>query len=225
MALSDTEFQNLAPHLELVSLSRSQVLYQPGEAITYVYFPHQAVVSLLSTMEDGSTIEVGLVGREGMAGIPVIMGGNITNHQAFVQVPGDAMRLKAEVLKAEFNRGSQLQILLLRYIQALLAQISQSVACNRFHTVEQRLARWILLVQDSTTSNQLPLTQEFLAQMLGTRRSSVTVAAGTLSQAGMISYSRGCITVLDREALEVTSCECYKVIKDTFAQSLNNQKI
>jgi len=221
-ALPASEYERLAPHLQLVSLSLNQVLYEPNGPIKYVYFPNHSMVSLVSIMEDGSTIEVGLVGSEGMVGVPVILGGNITTTKAFVQVSGSALRMDADLLKSEFNRGGQLQILLLRYTQALLTQVSQSVACNRFHTIEERLARWMLLVGDAVKSDEFMLTQEFISQMLGTRRSGVTVAAGTLSQAGMLRYSRGKITILNREALQATSCECYGVIKDEFTRLLSN---
>lgn len=222
-ALPTHEYQRLVPHLELVKLSLHQIIYEPNEPITHVYFPHQAVVSLVTSMEDGSTIEVGLVGSEGMVGIPVILGGNITNNQAFVQIAGAGMRMDANILKTEFNRSGPLQTLLLRYCQALLTQVSQSAACNRFHTIEERLARWMLLVQDCVGSDELALTQEFIAQMLGTRRSGVTVAAGTLQKAGMLRYTRGRITIVNREVLEATACECYRVISDEFARLLANE--
>ncbi|MBW4499373.1 MAG: Crp/Fnr family transcriptional regulator [Scytonema hyalinum WJT4-NPBG1] len=221
-ALPANEYQRLVPHLELVKLSLHQVLYEPNEPITHVYFPHEAVGSLVTSMEDGSTIEVGLVGSEGMVGIPVILGGNMTNNRAYVQIPGAAMRMDANILKTEFNRGGPLQTLLLRYCQALLTQVSQSAACNRFHIIEKRLARWMLLVQDSVESDEFALTQEFIAQMLGTRRSGVTEAAGSLQQAGMLRYTRGRITIVNREALEATACECYRVISDEFARLLAN---
>lgn len=221
-ALPASEYERLAPHLQLVSLPIRQVLYEPNEPIKYVYFPIGSMVSLVSIMKDGSTIEVGLVGNEGMVGIPVILGGNITTTQAFVQVSDNALRMDADLLKSEFNRGGQLQLLLLRYTQALLTQVSQSAACNRFHTIEERLARWMLLVADAVESDEFMLTQEFISQMLGTRRSGVTVAAGTLSQAGMLRYSRGKITILNREALEATSCECYGVIRYEFTRLLSN---
>ena len=220
-ALPAEEYQRLVPHLELVSLPLEQVLYEPGEAISHVYFPFRSMVSLVSPMEDGSTVEFGVVSNEGMVGTPVVWGGNTTTHRAMVQIQERGLRMKAELLQAEFNRGSALQSLLLRYTQALFTQASQAAACNRLHTLEERLARWLLTVQDRIQSDELPLTQEFIAQMLGTRRSGVTVTAGTLSQAGMIRYSRGKITILNRESLEATSCECYRVIKDDFDRLLD----
>ena len=219
-ALPAEDYQRLVPHLELVSLSLEKVIYEPGEPITHVYFPHQAIVSLVSTMEDGSTVEVGVVGNDGMVGIPVFLGGNTTTNRAFVQLAGSGMRMEAIRLKAEFNRAGSLQSLLLRYTQALLTEVSQLAACNRAHRVEERLARWLLTVSDRVQSDQFPLTQEFISQMLGVRRSGVTVAAGILSQAGIIRYTRGKITVLNREDLEATSCECYGTIKNEFERLL-----
>ncbi|MEP0928902.1 MULTISPECIES: Crp/Fnr family transcriptional regulator [Cyanophyceae] len=171
-------------------------------------------------MEDGSTIEVSLVGREGMAGILAILGGTTKSHRAYVQIPGQAMRMSAVTLKAEFDRGGPLQSILLRYCQALFSQAAQAIACNRFHSTEQRLARWLLLVRDCVQSDTFLLTQEFIGEMLGVPRSSVTVAAGNLSQAGIIHYARGQVTILDGEALETCSCECYNAIRSEFAHLL-----
>jgi len=221
-ALPFEEYQRLLPHLELVSLSLNQVLYEIDEPITHVYFPQQSVVSLVALMEDGATIEVGIVGQEGMVGILAILGGMTKAHRAIVQIEDSAMRMKANVLKTEFNRGGMLQSLLLRYVQSLLAQATQTLACNRFHIAEERLARWLLLVQDSMRSDEFLLTQEFIGQMLGIRRSSVTVAAGNLSRVGLIDYKRGRITILDRAGLEEFSCECYGVIRDETAQVLGD---
>lgn len=219
-ALPETEYQRLIPHLELVSLSRGQVLYDAGELIEHVYFFNQGLCSLVTFMENGTIVEVGLVGKEGMVGLPVCWGGKTTINQAMVQISGTAMRMKAEHLKIEFNRGDTLHSLLLRHTQALFTHTCQSTACNRLHTIEERLARWLLSVQDRMESDVLPLTQEFLSHMLGARRSGVTVAAGILSQAGMIRYSRGKITILDRESLEAIACECYGVIKDEYDRLL-----
>ncbi|MBD2039389.1 Crp/Fnr family transcriptional regulator [Microcoleus sp. FACHB-672] len=220
-ALPAEEYQRLVPYLEKVELNNHQVLYNPNELIEFVYFPTQGVVSLLYAMEDGSTVEVGIVGAEGMVGIPVILGGMKTTNLALVQVAGYGMRLKASLLKSEFERGGVLQTLLLRYSQALLSFVSQTAACNRLHTLEERLSRWLLLVQHRLQSDELPLTQEYISQMLGTRRSGVTVAAGTLQQAGIISYKRGKINILNQENLEATACECYQVIQSEFARLLN----
>ncbi|MBD1841814.1 Crp/Fnr family transcriptional regulator [Coleofasciculus sp. FACHB-64] len=222
-ALPDEEYERLVPHLEPVSLPLNQVLYELGVPIEYVYFPQQGIVSLLSVLEDGSTVEAGMVGNDGMVGLPIILGGNKTSNRALVQVAGNGMRMKAEQLRSEFKRGGVLQSLLLRYTQALLTQVSQGVACNRLHTIEERLARWLLTVQDRVESDQFPLTQEFIAQMLGTRRSGVTVAAGTLSKAGTIRYSRGKITILNQGDLEAISCECYGIIKAEFGRLLGTE--
>jgi len=220
-ALPDAEYQRLIPHLEHVSLSLKQVLYEVGEPIEYVYFPHQSIVSALSTMEDGSMVEVGLVGNDGIVGIPAALGDNITATTAMVQVPDSAMRMKASLLKSEFQRGGSLQSLLLRYMQAQHAFVSQNAACNRLHYLEGRLARWLLLVCDRVKSNELPLTHEFMSQMLGVRRAGVTEAANMLQQSGLIRYTRGKITILNREELEATSCECYEIIKGEYARLLS----
>lgn len=222
-ALPASEYQRLAPQLELVELSRDQVLYAEGELISHVYFLNQGLVSLVSIMENGSIVEVGLVAKEGMVGMPVCWGGNTTTTSAMVQIPGNAMKMKAELLKTEFDRGGSLQRLLLRYTQALYTQVSQSAACNRLHTLEERLARWLLTIHDRMQSDTFPLTQEFISHMLGTRRSGVTEAASTLQQAGMIRYTRGKITILDQENLESTACECYGVIKNEFARLLGTE--
>lgn len=219
-ALPASDYQRLVPHLKLVSLEVPQILYQAGEPIAQVYFPDQGAVSIVTTMEDGSTVEAGIVTNQGMVGIPVILGDNSTTTTAFVQVSGAAMRMNADVLKSEFNRGGAIQTLLLSYVQALYSELAQGSACNRLHTLEERLARWLLTVSDRLESEDFPLTQEFLSQMLGVRRSGVTVAASTLSRAGMISYHRGHISILNREDLEATSCECYRVIQNEFARLL-----
>jgi len=224
-ALPDAEYQRLIPHLERVELSFKQVLHEVGEPIEYVYFPHRGIVSLLSTMADGSMVEVGLVGNEGIVGIPATLGDNIATTTAIVQVPGSGMRMKASVLKTEFGRGGSWQSLLLRYLQALFAFVSQNAACNRLHHLDGRLARWLLLVYDRVESNELPLTHEFIGQMLGVRRAGVTEAANTLQQAGLIRCTRGKITILNREELQAASCECYEIIQGEFARLLNTEHI
>ncbi|MDZ8183722.1 MAG: Crp/Fnr family transcriptional regulator [Nostoc sp. ChiSLP02] len=222
-SLPATEYQRLVPHLEPVNLPIRQVLYAAGEPITHVYFLSHAVASLVCNLEDGSTVEAGVISNDGMVGLPVIWGGNSTTTTAFIQTAGSGMKMKAEVLIEEFNRGKELQRLLLRYTQALFTQVTQTAACNRLHTIEERLARWLLIVGDRMQSDTFPLTQEFIAQMLGCRRSGVTVAAGTLSRAGIISYKRGNITILNRDDLENTSCECYSIIKNEYARLLGTQ--
>ncbi|MBE8968884.1 Crp/Fnr family transcriptional regulator [Nostocales cyanobacterium LEGE 12452] len=221
-ALPTSDYERLVPHLKLVSLPTRQVLYEPGEPITHVYFPQNAVVSIVTVMEDVSTVEVGIVSNEGMVGIPVILGGKTTTTKAFIQVAGAGMQMDADVFKTEFNRGGAIQKLLLRYVRAVYTELTQSCACNRLHTLEERLARWLLTVSDRFESDDFPLTQEFIAQMLGVRRSGVTVAASTLSRAGMIRYQRGQISILNREDLEATSCECYRVIQKEFTRLLGN---
>ncbi|HYX15175.1 MAG TPA: Crp/Fnr family transcriptional regulator [Nostoc sp.] len=222
-ALPASDYERLVPHLKLVALPLRKVLYEAAEPIAQVYFPHKAVVSIVTAMEDGSTVEARLVSNGGMVGIPVILGDNTTTTTGLVQVSGAAMQINADILKAEFNRGGAIQILLLRYVQAVYSELAQGTACNRLHTLEERLARWLLIVSDRLESEDFPLTQEFVSQMLGVRRSGVTVAASTLSRAGMISYQRGNISILNREDLEATSCECYQVIQNEFARLLGKK--
>ncbi|WP_016953100.1 Crp/Fnr family transcriptional regulator [Anabaena sp. PCC 7108] len=221
-ALPKSDFEHLAPHLELVSLSSGQNIFEAEEPIKYIYFPETAVISLLCIMDNGSSVEVGLVSKEGMAGIPVILGDDITNITANAQVPGNALRIDADQVKTEFDRGGAIQNLLLRYVKTVYIEIAQSAACNRLHTLEERLSRWLLTVADRLHSDEFPLTQEFISHMLGVRRSGVTVAANTLSKAGMINYHRGNIKIINREALEESSCECYKVIKNEYARLIGN---
>ncbi len=223
-ALLEPEYQCLVPHLEHVSLPLGQVLHKRGESIEYVYFPHRGIVSLLSTPEEGSTIEVGLVGHEGIVGIPSVLGDNIAIATAMVQLAGCGMMMEASLLKTEFYQGGSLQSLLLRYTQALYALASQNAACNRLHQFDQRLARWLLLVCDFVGSNELPLTQEFISKMLGVRRSGVTEAANRFQQVGLIGYNRGRITILNRQKLEAASCSCYGIITGEYARLLGTEK-
>ncbi len=222
-ALPASDYQRLIPHLKLVPLPNRQVLYQTGEPITQVYFPNKAVVSIVTTMEDGSTVEVGLVSNEGMVGIPVILGNNITTTTALVQISDTAMQIDADILRSEFNRGTALQSLLLCYVQGVYTQIVQESACNRLHQLEERLARWLLTVSDRLESNEFPLTQEFISQILGVNSAGVSEAASTLSQAGIIIYHCGQIKILNREALEKTSCECYQILEEEFVRLLGNK--
>jgi CRP-like cAMP-binding protein len=219
-ALPASDYERLVPHLKLVKLSNRQILYEAGEAIAQVYFPNKAVVSIITTMKDGSTVEAGLVSNEGMVGIPVILGDNITSTTALVQVPDSAMQMDADILRSELNHGTALKSVLLRYVQGMYTQIAQASACNRLHKLERRLARWLLTVSDRLESEEFPLTQEFISQMLGVRRAGVTEAANILSEAGIITYHRGQINILNREALEKTSCECYQIIEDEYARLL-----
>jgi CRP-like cAMP-binding protein len=219
-ALPETEYQRLVDHLQPVNLISGEILLEANEPVQKIYFPQQAMISLVSIMMDGSTTEIGLIGNEGMIGLSAVLGGNFTTSRTIVQVSGSALQISADIVRREFQRGKKLQQLLLLYTQALLTQVSQSAACNRQHNIEERLARWLLSVQDCVLQNELPLTQEFIANMLGTRRSGVTVAAGILQQAGMIRYSRGRISILDQERLEETACECYRLVQNEFIRLL-----
>jgi len=206
----------LFPNLELIDMPYGKVLYESGDTMQYVYFPIDSIVSLLYVMENGASAEVSVVGNEGFVGIALLMGGDSTPSQAMVQSAGHAYRLHSEILKSEFARGAGLQFVLLRYTQALMTQMSQTALCYRHHSVEKQLCRWLLLSLDRLPSNQLDMTQELIANMLGVRREGVTEAARRLQGAGMIRYRRGCITVLDREKLEAHVCECYAVVRKVF---------
>ncbi|MGB3692460.1 MAG: Crp/Fnr family transcriptional regulator [Spirulinaceae cyanobacterium] len=223
-ALPEVEYQRLVPHLEFVLLPLGKVILEPNEPVKEVYFPQRAMISLVSIMMDGSTTEIGLIGNEGMIGLSAILGGTGTTSRSIVQIAGTAMKLPAHIVQQEFSRGEKLQKLLLLYTQALLTQVSQSAACNRQHTIEERLARWLLSVYDCVLQDELPLTQEFIANMLGIRRSGVTVAAGTLQQAGMISYRRGKIKIINHEDLEATACECYRLVQSEFIRLLGSRR-
>jgi CRP-like cAMP-binding protein len=207
------EYQHLLPNLQPLDFSLGEVLYESSERLDSVYFPTNAVVSLLYTMANGSTAEMGLVGSDGVVGVALFLGGETTPNRAVVQVAGHAFKMKAKVLQEEFARGGPFQLALLRYTQALITQISQTAVCNRLHTVEQRLCRWLLLSQDRVRSDELRMTQEFISNMLGGRRESVTVAAGRLQDAGLIQYARGNIKILNRPGLESIVCECYSIVK------------
>jgi CRP-like cAMP-binding protein len=211
---SADERTRLGPSMQSIPLALGQILYEPGGRLDHVYFPTSAVVSCLYTTRDGSTAEVALVGNDGLLGIALFLGSETNPHRAVVQIGGSALRIPARVLRAEFARGGQLQHVLLRYTQALITQISQTAVCNRLHSVEQRLCRWLLLCHDRAPGPEILMTQEFLANMLGGRRESVTVAAGHLQDAGLIHYSRGHITLVDRKGLEATVCECYQIVED-----------
>lgn len=223
-ALPESEYERLAPHLELIALDSGRILHEPHEHLKYAYFPQSAMISLVSLMEDGATTEIGLIGSEGIVGLPIILGGKGSTSRGIVQIEGTAWRLHGSILKREFQRNETLYQLLLLYIQARLTQVSQTAACNRRHTVQERLARWLLSVYDGVQQDELLLTQEFIADMLGTRRSGVTVAANMLQAAGIIKYRRGKITILNREELENTSCECYKVIQNEFIRLLGSKR-
>src|SRR6478735_3814338 len=220
LALPATESARLLPQLELVPMPLGDVLYESGSQLRYVYFPTTCIVSLLYVMEDGASAEIAIVGNEGILGISLFMGGETTPSRAVVQSEGHAFRLKAQLLKNEFHRFGPMLHLLLRYTQALITQMAQTAVCNRHHSVDQQLCRWLLLSLDRLSSNELRMTQELIANMLGVRREGVTEAAGKLQAAGLIHYSRGHITVLDRPGLEQRTCECYAVVKKEYDRLL-----
>ena len=212
-ALPAADYESLLPDLEFVTLPLGLAVFESGSKLRHLYFPASGIVSLLYAMENGASTEIAVIGNEGVVGIALFMGGESTPSRAVVQSAGHAYRLKAAVLKAEFDRGGPLQHLLLRYTQALIAQMTQTAVCNRHHAVDQQLCRWLLLSLDRIPSNELAMTQELIANMLGVRREGVTEAAGKLQAAGLIRYRRGHITVLDRPKLEARVCECYAVVK------------
>lgn len=212
-ALSLAVRDRLRPHFKLVRLALGQVLYESGGTLKHVYFPTDAIVSLLYVMEDGASAEIAVVGNDGVVGVSLFMGGGSTSSRAVVQSAGFACRLSASDFKAEVDRHSELLILMLRYTQALITQMSQTAVCNRHHSVAQQLCRWLLLSIDRLPTNTLVMTQELMASMLGVRREGVTIAAGMLQKAGVIEYRRGRIVVLDRARLEEMSCECYAVVR------------
>jgi len=219
-ALLKADYDRLFPNLELIEMPLGQVLCESGDKLKHVYFPTTSIVSLLYVMENGASAEIAVVGNEGILGVPILLGGDSTPSRAVVQSAGLGYRMKAQLLKNEFNKAGQLQILLLRYTQALITQMAQTAVCNRHHSVEQQLCRWLLLSIDRLSGNELHMTQELIANMLGVRREGVTEAAGALQHLGLIIYSRGHIKVLDRKGLEAKSCECYQVVKNEFDRLL-----
>jgi CRP-like cAMP-binding protein len=222
-ALPGEVYGCLRPALEPSFFGLGEVVYEVGRRMEHIYFPTTSVVSLIYTMENGNTAEKGLVGNEGVVGIALFMGGDTTPNQAVAQVAGGALKMKAQAMLAEFRRGGAFQLALLRYTQALVTQISQTAVCNRLHPVEKRLCRWLLLTRDRLPSDQILMTQEFIAHMLGVRREGVTAAAHHLHAVGLIRYHRGQITILDRTGLEAAACECYQVVKNEFDRLLGQQ--
>ncbi|MEJ2013756.1 MAG: Crp/Fnr family transcriptional regulator [Anaerolineales bacterium] len=218
--LPEAERERLFPHLEPITMPLGRALYESGDRLEHVYFPTTAIVSLLYIMEDGASAEIAVVGNEGIVGIALFMGGETMPNRAVVQSAGHAYRLSGQLLKQEFNRGGALQHLLLRYTLAMLTQMAQTAVCNRHHSVDQQLCRWLLLSLDRLPANELSMTQELIANMLGVRREGVTEAAGKLQKAGLIHYSRGRIKVLDRPGLEARVCECYEVVRQEFDRLL-----
>ncbi|MGA2639706.1 MAG: Crp/Fnr family transcriptional regulator [Spirochaetia bacterium] len=218
--LPGSESVRLVPQLELVPLPLGKALYESGDRLNHVYFPTTAIVSLLYVMENGASAEIAVVGNEGIVGIAVFMGGESMPNRAVVQSEGQAYRLQGQLLKEEFNRGGALQHLLLRYTLAMLTQMAQTAVCNRHHSVDQQLCRWLLLILDRLPAHELSMTQGLIANMLGVRREGATEAAGKLQSAGLIHCSRGRITVLDRPSLEARVCECYEVVRQEFHRLL-----
>jgi CRP-like cAMP-binding protein len=219
-ALPAAEWARWLPALELVDMSLGQVLYESGMAMTHVYFPTTSIVSLLYVLEDGASAEIAVVGNEGIVGISLFMGGDTTPSRAVVQSAGHGYRMRAGLLKEEFNRSGPVLHLLLRYTQALITQMTQTAVCNRHHTLDQQLCRWLLLSLDRLQGPELVMTQELIANMLGVRREGVTEAAVNLQKAGLIRYRRGHITVLDRQGLEQRTCECYAVVHKEYDRLL-----
>ena len=221
-ALSDNELDQLTPRLRPFQLEIGDVLYEPDDEIDHVYFPTSGIISLLAAFADGTTVEAGVIGTEGMAGTPVALGVRSTPHQALVQIEGRALRMSAEDLRAEAKRDGALLKSMLRYTNAMFVQVAQTAACNRLHSVEQRLARWLLLSHDRVEGDEFELTQEFMARMLGVRRAGVSVAANQLREIGAIDYRRGNVSVLNRTVLEGICCECYQLVKDEYDRSLKS---
>ena len=219
-ALPDAEWQRWLPQLERVEMPLGQVLYESGGTLSHVYFPTTAIVSLLYVMENGASAEIAVVGNEGIVGISLFMGGDSTSSRAVVQSAGLGLRLKAQIMKDDFNRAGPVLHLLLRYTQALITQMAQTAVCNRHHSLDQQLCRWLLLSLDRLQGNELVMTQELIANMLGVRREGVTEGALKLQQAGLIRYARGHISVLDRDGLQKRSCECYVVVKKEYDRLL-----
>jgi CRP-like cAMP-binding protein len=218
--LPSDAWQRLVPHLELVRLRLGDVVYECGGKLSHAYFPTSSIVSLLYVLEDGASAEIAVVGNDGMLGVALFMGGETMPNRAVVQSEGYAYRLRSQLLKNEFNRFGSMERLLLRYTQSLLTQMAQTAVCNRHHTVQQQLCRWLLVTLDRLPSNELLMTQELIANMLGVRREGVTEAAGKLQRRGLIKYSRGHITVVDRPRLEEAACECYRVVKREYDRLL-----
>ena len=217
-ALPDEEYQRLLPDLEPVELPQHQVLYYAGDKFDYAYFPSHSLVSTVAIMENGSTTEIRVIGNEGMVGLPIILDTGYTNSTSIVQVGDGGYRISAERLQEEMNSNGLLKRLLMRYVQARFIQLGQTAACNRHHTIEQRFARWLLLVRDSIQQDEFKLTQEFISQMLGVRRSGVTAVASKFQQAGIISYKRGLIRIVSGQRLEACTCECYQLIYQEFSR-------
>lgn len=213
-SLSPQKYESVLPHMEQVHLMRGQILNEIGLTIDYAYFPMDGMISLISAIEDGGTIEIGFTGNDGVVGLSVVLGVKVSPYRAIVQIPSVAMRIRANVLKSEFDQGGRLRVVLLRYAHALLTQVSQFAVCNHFHKVEKRLCLWLLITRDLLQADTFEFTQEFLANMLGVPRTSVTMIASSLQKAGLIHYRRGKIQLLNHRGLESNVCECYRNIKE-----------
>ena len=213
-ALPAEELEHFFSELQPVSLSLRQVLYEAGARFEHVYFIEEGVASILTEMADGSTIEVGMIGIEGIVGVPALLGGESSAQQVIVQVPGNALRMTAALCKAAFDQSHQVRRVMLRFAEAILNLSAQTAACNRLHSIEQRCARWLLMAIDRTQTDNIPLTHEFLASMLGVRRAGVTVTAGELQRSGLIRYHHGQLTIVDRGGLEAAACECYRIDRE-----------
>ena len=219
-ALPSEEFAPMLAKLESTGLELGEVLYESGDEILYVYFPTTAIVSMLYIMENGATAEIGIAGNNGLVGYAAFMGGRSTSSRAIVQVAGESLRIRSADMKAIFSGGGVLQTILLRYVQSLITQISQTAVCNRLHSLEQQLCRWLLINHDQLQTDRLVMTHDLIANMLGVRREGVSVSAGNLQRAGVIKYSRGVIEILDRELLKQHACECYQVVMDEYDRLL-----
>lgn len=215
-ALPPEEFEPLRPKLKLFRLELGTTLFRPEQEIEHVYFVTRGVVSVLAALENGATVEAGVIGPEGLAGIAALLGADSTPNQALIQAEGHALRISTSEMRTEFRKGGKLRDLILRYTHTLFTQVAQTAACNRLHGIEQRLSRWLLLTQDRVASDEFVLTQDFLSRMLGVRRAGVSVAANTLRHAGLIDYRRGTMVVLDRAGLEKYSCECYRIVRNEY---------
>lgn len=217
-SLPAVEMERLTPHLSPVTLKINRTLHDAGQPVDTVYFLEEGICSVVVAMESGNTVEVGLIGRDGFVGLPALLGTGHAPNRNFIQIPGHGFSMKAKILREQIETSSELRKVLNRAAQGLLTQTAQTAACNRLHELEERLARWLLMCQDRLQSNQISITQEFLGMMLGTRRTSVTVAAGILHKAGLIAYSRGHVTIQNREGLEQTACECYRIIHNEYVR-------
>jgi CRP-like cAMP-binding protein len=219
-ALPDEERIRVMEHLDPVSLSLGEVIYESGEQLDFIYFPTTAIISLLYIMENGSTAEIGLVGNDGLLGVSIFLGGDSTTSRSIAQSAGDGLRMKTKELKAEFRRAERFQELLLRYVQALMTQISQTAVCNRLHSIEQQLCRWLLLSHDRLHGDKLVMTHDLISNMLGVRREGITLAAQKLAKKKLIANTRGTITILDRQGLEAAACECYGIVNAEYNRLL-----